>query len=181
MYFYLIFYLFFGVLGLVTLLTFFCSLYKPTKSTKRHLLAFFGMLLFMVFCLWLGETGRVSFGDDMGSVFFLFSLPPLAALLMSLAGIRALVDRSSQRWGLTLSFLDAAGCIGLTYGISALYFHPTQSEGGIAILLDVVFGGGIATIIALVFANKAWKKRLAAEKSANTTAGASEIRDDQIT
>ncbi len=165
MYFQLIFYFFLLALGLVTLLTFFYSWYRPAKSTRRYLLSVLGFLMFMLFCIWLTETDRFHFNDDPVTIFFIFALPPMASLLMSLAGIRGLADRSSAQRGFTLSFLNALGCMGLTYGVAMLFFHPRGSDGGFLIALDVFFGGGIATIIAVVFASKTWKKRFSREKS----------------
>ncbi len=85
----------------------------------------------------------------------ILSMPPLAALLISLAGIRALIDRCPPKLGIPLSIMNASGCIGLTLFL----FLPFW--GGAFAGMDVLYGGGVAAMISLTYSYFAWKSRLA--------------------
>jgi ankyrin repeat protein len=147
-------------LGLFPLFTFLFSLFKPSSFTKKILWLLTvpaGCWLLILFVL-ITKIDLSYWGD---ALLLLFGLPPLAALLMSLSGTRALADRSSPVLGIPLSFLNAAGCMGLTLGVAWIYFPGTKGEGGLALVLDALYGGGAAAVITLIFAIIVWKKRLA--------------------
>jgi ankyrin repeat protein len=151
-------------LGIIPLLTFLFSLYKPSPFTKKLLWFFIAPAacgLLMIIAVLLG--GFSSGGDEM--IVLILAMPPLTALLMSLSGTRALADRCPPRLGIPLSFLNAAGCMGLTFGIVLAFLPGTHGEGGVLLAYDALFGGGAAAVITLIFAIVVWIKRLSQVKN----------------
>ncbi|MCX6557462.1 MAG: ankyrin repeat domain-containing protein [Candidatus Aminicenantes bacterium] len=147
-------------LGIIPLFTFLFSLNKPAPLTKKLVWFFIAPVgLFFILLVARIRGGFFSGGEEL--LFFILAMPPLAALLMSLSGTRMLADRCPPWLGIPLSFLNAAGCMGLTLGIVFLFLPGTHGEGGIILAYDALFGGGAAAIITLIFAIVVWKKRLA--------------------
>ena len=167
----------YAFLGIIPFLTFLFSLYKPSGFTKKVLAFLLGPLAFFLLCRLAAGTEGISFGESLLPL--ILAMPPLAALLMSLSGTRALADRCPPRLGIPLSFLNAAGCMGLTFGVVLSYFSPVRGEGGILLAYDALFGGGAAAGITLIFAVVAWKKRLAPAKIIGSASGSSEVQDKQ--
>jgi ankyrin repeat protein len=157
----------YAFLGIVPLFTFLFSLYKPSPFTKKLLWFFLAPVGFGVILALGYLTGDIAAGGGEGYLFLFLAIPPLFALLMSLSGTRALADRCPPGLGIPLSFLNAAGCMGLTLGIVFPFLLGTHSEGGILFALDALYGGGAAAIITLIFAFVAWKKRLAVKTAAD--------------
>lgn len=144
---------FFG-LGLVSLAAFFFSLRRPSAFAKK-ILAFLLIPLASYMIVFATALSGGFSNSDLGMMALVLSMPPLAALLMSLAGTRAVVDRCAPKLGIPLSILNAAGCIGLTLILFLPYW------GGAFADVEVLYGGGVATAISLIYAFSAWKSRLA--------------------
>lgn len=140
-------------LGLVTLLTFIFSLRRPSSFTKRVLV--FLLMPAASYLVVFAAALSGGFSDsDFGMMILILSMPPLAALLMSLAGTRAVVDRCAPKQGIPLSILNAAGCIGLTLFLFLPYW------GGAFYGVEVLYGGGVAAAISLIYAFFVWKSHL---------------------
>ncbi|MBU4268371.1 MAG: ankyrin repeat domain-containing protein [Acidobacteria bacterium] len=165
-------------LGVIPLLTFLFSLYKPSPYIKRLLWFFIVPGVFYLIALIL-RTWQWSHVRDSELGLLILIMPPLAALLMSLSGTRALADRYPPRLGIPLSFLNAAGCMGLTLGILLLYFPKVHGEGGQALAIAAFIGGGIAAVITLIFAFVVWKKRLAPKKNINFASPFKEVQKEK--
>lgn len=150
-------------LGITPLLTFLFSLRRRAPFTRKILWLFIAP----VACWLWGMIATAGRGFSPGSdeaLILVYAMPPLAALLMSLSGTRALTDRCPPWTGIPLSLLNAAGCPGLTAGIFLLYFPATGGESGLLLAYVALFGGGFAAFVTLAFAFFAWKNRLAAER-----------------
>jgi ankyrin repeat protein len=157
----------YAFLGIVPLFTFLFSLYKPSPFIKK-LLWFFLVPVGFVVLMALGYlTGGYSSGGGEGFLVLFLAIPPFIALLMSLSGTRALVDRCPPGLGIPLSFFNAAGCMGLTFGIAFPFLLGKHNEGGILFVLDAFWGGGAVAIITLIFAFTVWQKRLAKKAAAD--------------
>jgi ankyrin repeat protein len=167
-------------LGIIPLFTFLFSLNKPSPFTKRLLWFFLVPVGFGVIMALGYLTGDISSGSGEGYLVLFLAIPPLFALLISLSGTRALADRCPPSLGIPLSFLNAAGCMGLTFGIVFPFSLGTHSEGGILFVYDALFGGGAAAVITLVFAFVVWKKRLALVKSTDSASQAKEIQNKPL-
>ncbi len=158
----LVFFLFFGGLGLVTLVTFFFSVSKPSRFTKNLfwilILPAAGFLIALIAKAL--KLSNVSI-DDLRIL--LLITPPLPVLLMSLSGTRVLVDHCPPMFGIPISLLNALGCIGLTFGLAWLFSLGAISHNGEAPAYVAIFGGGAAAVITLIFAIVVWKKRLASK------------------
>lgn len=156
-------YLAYLCLGVFSLASFFFSLIKPTRFTKKVL----PFLIFLLFVLLLIRIGRVFLVNYLNGwwVFMLivFAFPPLATLLMSLSGVSALSARSSPRVGIPLTILNAAGCTGLYVGLLLACFYKYIVDGhgfGDDHIMYIKIIGGIETSIVLVYAFIIWKWRL---------------------
>jgi ankyrin repeat protein len=170
----------YAFLGIFPLFTFLFSLNKPSFFTKRLLWFFlvpvgFGVLMVLVYL-----TGGYSSGGGEGFLVLFLAIPPLIALLMSLSGTRALADRCPPGLGIPLSFLNAVGCMGLTFGIMFIFLIGPHGEGGILLVYDALFGGGAAAVITLLFAFVVWKKRLASLKNTDSSSQSDEIQDELL-
>lgn len=144
-------------LGIFPLFSFIFSLFKPSLFTKK-LLWFFLAPAAGYLVVWIALLAGGFPSSDVGMAIAILSLPPLTALLMSLSGTRALADRVAPILGIPLSILNAAGCMGLTFGLVWLYAPgSTQGEGGLALVLTALYGGGAAAVITLIYAIFAWK------------------------
>ncbi len=169
-------------LGIFPLFTFLFSLYKPSPFTKRLLWFFIAPAFLGLLTIIAALSGRLSSGGSGGGyemLVLMLAMPPLAALLMSLSGTRALADRCPPGLGIPLSFLNAAGCMGLTFGLVLAFFPGTHGEGGILLAYDAIFGGGAAAVITLIYAIVVWKKRLAPIKNANRAPGSTKNQADK--
>lgn len=154
----------YAFLGVFPLFTFFFSLFKPSPFTKGLLWFFLAPVGFGVLVALGYFSGGFSSGSGEGYLALFLATPPLFALLMSLSGTKALADRCPPGLGIPLSFLNAAGCMGLTLGIVFPFLLGRRNEGGMLFALDAFWGGGAAAIITLIFAFVVWKKCLAADK-----------------
>lgn len=150
----------FILIGAIPLLTFLFSLFKQSLFTKKLLWFFLVPGFFSLVALILGTWAWTHFEDTELGALILIS-PPVPALLMSLSGTRALADRCPSWIGIPLSIFNALGCVGLTLGILLMYFPKIYGESQLALAIVAALGGGITTVISMVFALAAWKRRLA--------------------
>jgi hypothetical protein len=162
-------------LGIAPLLTFLFSLRRPAPLTRKILWLFIAPAA----CWLWGMIATAGKGFSPGrdeALILVYAMPPLAALLMSLSGTRAMADCCAPGPGISMSLLNAAGCPGLTAGVFLLYFPGTGGEGGLLLAYVALFGGGAAAFITLAFAFITWKKRLSPGKIQDLPTGPDAIR-----
>lgn len=143
----------FLILGILPLLGFIHSLFKPTKFSKKALLALpvplVPLLLFRLNVLYPWPLP----GYESAAVAAAVAFPALLSLLMAVSGTSSLAKRFPSRpW---LAVLVVAGCPGLNFAICWLFLgHIDEYFLGLS-----VSSGGIVAMLALLFAIAAWSRR----------------------
>jgi hypothetical protein len=141
------------LMGVFPLLGFVYSLFKPTKFSKKALLALpvplVPLLLFRLNVLYPWPFP----GHESAAVAAAFAFPALLALLMAVSGTSSLAEQfPSKPW---LAILVVAGCPGLNFAICWLFLgHIDEYFLGLS-----VSSGGIVAMLALLFGIAAWSRR----------------------